>query len=517
MSKKNELNGLKQFKEKKHLVKPILVVTFLIFFQMAFLVYLYRVFSQYEIEIDKLLSIFKFIMIIYFINIDRPIDYRVAWIIVISLIPFAGILLYILLDRLPGPKRLLRRLKNIKIKNAHLLNKHDVLDNKIDNENINLGLKKYLYKKQNYPLYGSTNTEYFSSGESYFESLLKDLKKAEKFILIEFFIIRPGKMMDQILAILSEKINNGVEVKLMYDGTNEYYLPSGYKEYLQSLGIDIMVFAAVKPILSTYHNNRDHRKIVSIDNKIGYTGGINISDEYINLTERFGHWKDNGLKIEGDAVRTLTIMYFYLWNLNAKKEINIENYLENNILLESESYVQPFGDSPNDEENVGENVIVDILLQAKKYVYIMTPYLVPTVNIINALKLASKKGVDIKILIPGVADKKIPFMVARSYYPLLIDNDIEVYEYTPGFLHSKSIISDDKISVVGSINLDYRSLHLNYENAIIVYCDNLSKYVKNDFIRTLEVSRKMDRKEYKKINIVYRLAGKVTKLLAPLM
>lgn len=196
MSKKNELNGLKQFKEKKHLVKPILVVTFLIFFQMAFLVYLYRVFSQYEIEIDKLLSIFKFIMIIYFINIDRPIDYRVAWIIVISLIPFAGILLYILLDRLPGPKRLLRRLKNIKIKNAHLLNKHDVLDNKIDNENINLGLKKYLYKKQNYPLYGSTNTEYFSSGESYFESLLKDLKKAEKFILIEFFIIRPGKMMD---------------------------------------------------------------------------------------------------------------------------------------------------------------------------------------------------------------------------------------------------------------------------------------------------------------------------------
>lgn len=516
--KKNESNGLKQFKEKKHLVKPILVVTFLIIFQIVFLIYLYRVFSQYETAIDNLRFIFTFTMIIYFINIDRPIDYRVAWIIVISLMPFAGILLYILLDRLPGPKKLLRRLKNIKIKNAHLLNKFDEVNKEIlENENINYGLEKYLYEKQNYPIYKNTKVKYFSSGEAYFESLLKDLEKAENCILMEFFIVRAGKMMNKILSILSKKSQNGVDVKLMYDGTNEYYLPHGYKEYLESLGIEVMVFSAVKPILSTYHNNRDHRKIVSIDNKIGYTGGLNLADEYINLTKKYGHWKDNGLKIEGDAVRTLTIMYFYLWNLNTKDEINIEKYIENSVSVESNCYVQPFDDSPNDEENVGENVIVDILLHAKKYVYIMTPYLVPTVKIINALKFASKKGVDIKILIPGIPDKKIPYMIARSYYPLLIDNNIEIYEYIPGFLHSKSLVSDDKIAVVGSINLDYRSLHLNYENAILVYCENLSKDIKNDFKKTIEISRKMDRKEYDKINIVYKLAGKIAKLLAPLM
>lgn len=506
------------FKKKKHLVKPILVITLLILIQIGFVFYLYNLASSNKQLLDGFWAVVSFFMIVYIINLDKPIDYRVAWLILIAIAPIFGILLYMILEIVPGSKQLKRRLSGIKEASSYLLPQDENIHYEIENNTkVNSGLERYLYNRAMYPIYKNTSTRYFSIGEDYFDSLKVDLMKAKEFIFIEYFIVRPGKMLDEILDILEDKINEGVKVKFMYDGMNDYYLPEGFKEFLESLGIEVQVFAPVLPILSTYHNNRDHRKIVSIDNKIGYTGGLNISDEYINEIDRFGHWKDNGIRIEGASVRNLTVMYLNLWNMTNIKRSEYEIYLKNYHEVESDSYVQPYDDSPNDGENVGENVYVDVLNKAERYVYIMTPYLILSENIRNAIIFASKRGVDVQIMMPGIPDKRTPFLMGRSYYDGLTSNGVKIYEYVPGFLHSKSFVADDFTSVVGTVNLDFRSLHLHYENGILVYGEDLAKEIKDDFEKTRNLCREMTKEKYKEFSWLYRYFGKMLRLIAPLM
>lgn len=510
---------LKEFKEKKHLIKPIVFFTFLILLQIALIFYIYKKFESNNIGVNSLWALISFIMVIYFINMDHPIDYKVAWIIPITIAPIPTIVLYIVLEILPGPKQITNKLLQVKLDNSDLLKQDENIHQIIKKHpEIDYGLERYISDKAHYPIYQNTSTKYLPTGEIYFENLKNDLLSAKKFILIEYFIVKPGKMLDDILEILIQKIDEGVEVRMLIDGMNGYGFPEGYIEYLESLGITVRVFSPVIPILSTYHNNRDHRKIVVIDNRIGYTGGVNISDEYINEVERFGYWKDNGLRIEGEAVKNMTVMFFYLWNLNSAVEVDINKYISDSYkLVGNYSFVQPFDDAPNDSERVGENVYIDILNQAKEYVYIMTPYLIPSENVLNALRFASKRGVDVRIIIPGIPDKKIPYAVARSYYKVLISSGVKIYEFEPGFLHSKSIVSDDLTCVVGSINLDYRSFHLNYENGILVYGNELANEMLEDFIETEKISKFVTLQNYKKLNIFYRLFGKVARLVAPLM
>lgn len=509
---------IEKFKRRKHLVKPILVVTLLIILQIGFLLYLYNSFREYADIYSWSSTGIVLIAIIYIINMDQPIDYKVAWMIPITIFPLFGILLYLLLEILPGPKGLAKRLQDIKTRNMKYLYQDEfaLSEVKIDKYE-DIDLKKYLYEIVGYPIYQNTKTKYFSSGEEYYLNLIQDLKQSKKFIFIEFFIIREGIMLDSIVEILASKVREGVEVKFMYDGTNDYNIDPDYKRYLESLGIEVEVFAPVMPILSTYHNNRDHRKIVSIDNKIGYTGGINLADEYINKLDRFGHWKDNGVRIEGEAVKNLTVMFLNLWELSSRTPIYTSKYINTLHSVEDDAFIQPFDDSPNDYESVSENAYVDILNQAKKYVYIMTPYLILSERIRNSIIFASKRGIDVRILMPGIPDKKIPFNMGRSYYENLLKNGVKIYEYSPGFLHAKAIVADDVLSIVGTINLDFRSLHLHYENGILIHDRDFALSVKEDVLNTIKVSREMSVKLYKELNIFYRAIGKALRLIAPLM
>ena len=510
--------ALTNLKSKRHLVKPIFWVTIIILLQFALLIYLSNIFKGEELLINHMWSIISYALIIYIINLNQPIEYRVAWIIPIAILPVAGFLIYLVFEIFPGPKKLKRKLENIKESSFYLLKKDEEILRKLDGDiNINNGIEKYLQNKMNYPIYQNTDFKYFSSGEDYFDSLLEDLEKAEEFIFLEYFIVRPGKMLDQIIDKLIDKVNEGVKVKFMYDGMNDYYLPDNYKEFLLNLGFEVQVFSAVTPILSTVHNNRDHRKIVSIDNKIAYTGGLNLSDEYINEIVRFGHWKDNGIRIEGEAVRSITVMYLNLWNLSKYENSDYEKYLKNVHKVENMDYVQPFDDAPNDKETVGENVYVDIINKAKNYVYIMTPYLILSEKLKDSMIFAAKRGVNIEILMPGIPDKKVPYIMARSNYEQLLYNGVKIHEYVVGFLHSKCIVADDLISVVGTINLDFRSLHLHYENAILFYSVDLAETIKNDFVQTRNLSREVTYRNYKEYSIFYRFLGKILKLVAPLM
>ncbi|WAW15534.1 cardiolipin synthase [Peptostreptococcus equinus] len=508
----------RELKEKKHLVKPIFLVTILILLQIFLFIFIYTIFIQKVHWINWIWIVIRFILIIHIINLDKPIDYRVAWIIPIASLPVFGIMLYLFLEILPGPRMLSRRLEKIKIKNTKLLTANKNIPSEMEHDpRVDYGLDRYLDNIIDYPMHKNTDLQYYTQGEEYFEKLIVDLRNAKDFILMEFFIIKPGIMLDTIVDILSDKVKEGVDVKFMYDGMNAYHLPSSYKNYLESLGIDTLVFGAVKPILSTYHNNRNHRKIVVIDNEIAYTGGVNLSDEYINAVEKFGHWKDNGIRLEGQAVKNFTVMFFNLWDLSSGNEYNLNRYLSHELLTQSQAYVQPFDDAPNDQETVGENVYVDVLNQAKDYVYIMTPYLILSDKVINAIKFAAKRCVDVRIMMPGIPDKKIAYNMGRSYYEHLIKNGVKIYEYSPGFLHAKSFVSDDMTSVAGTINLDFRSLHLHYENAVLVYDEDFALKLKEDFLNTQEKCNQMTIEKYRELNFIYRLSGRVLKLFAPMM
>lgn len=508
----------KEFKEKRYLVKPVFLVTILLLVQVFMFLYLYEKFVGYVDILNWVWLSIRLILIIYIINLDKPIDYRVAWIILIGLFPVFGVALYVFLEILPGPKRLSKRLEIYKKKNAsYLVQDEDIIDEIKYHSHIDYGLESYLNNIIEYPIHKNTSLDYYTCGEDYFEQLKIDLRKAEDFIFIEFFIIKQGFMFNSIVDILEEKVKEGVEVKLLYDGMNAYHLPGNYKEHLRRKGIDTLVFSPVKPILSTYHNNRDHRKIVVIDNRVAFTGGVNLADEYINLDSKFGHWKDNGIRLEGQAVKNFTAMFINLWELSSGNRYPMYRYLKAEHKVFSQAYVQPFDDAPNDEETVGENVYVDVLNQAKDYVYIMTPYLILSEKLRCAIIFAAKRGVDVRIMMPGIADKKIIYNMGRSYYENLLKNGIKICEYSPGFLHSKSFVSDDITSVAGTINLDYRSLHLHYENAVLVYDREFAGKLKNDFLLTQEKCREVNLNKYKELNIFYRINGKVLRLFAPMM
>ena len=353
--------------------------------------------------------------------------------------------------------------------------------------------------------------------------MVKALKEAKEFIFMEYFIVDKGFMWDTVLAILAQKVKEGVEVRFMYDGTCSLsLLPPKYPDKLRKLGIKCKVFAPIMPFLSTHQNNRDHRKVLVIDGHTAFTGGINLADEYINEIERFGHWKDTAVMVKGDAVKSFTLMFLQMWDI---AEINtptptakyIRSGFEPAMDLPAEGYVIPYGDSPYDTEYVGERVYMDILYNAKRYVHIMTPYLILDEEMITALTYAVKRGVEVIIMMPHVPDKIYAYLLARTYYGELIDAGVEIYEYTPGFVHAKVFTSDDEKAVVGTINLDFRSLYLHFEDAVFIYKNPAVASAEEDFQRTLEKCQKITKEDCRQYNVFKKLLGRVLRLVAPLM
>ena len=445
---------------------------------------------------------------------SRSYSYTLPWIVIILVFPLVGTLLYIIIGY---NKKRSRRLKSI-LKSEEKSSKYLIQDESIRKEINNNSRIRYITDYTNYPVTTNNDVSYYPLGEIAFKEMIKELKKANKFIFFEYFIVAPGKMWNSILEILKEKAKQGVEVRVMYDDLGCFSsLKSSYPKELEKYGIKCVVFNKLTPVSGIIMNNRDHRKILVIDGKVAFSGGINIADEYINEKVKYGHWKDNGIKVSGDAVWNYTVMFLTIWNAFKKIDSNYEKYkYKYPKSKEHKGYVIPYGETPLDEEVTGQNIYLNIINQANDYVYICTPYLIIDTDMINALTLAAKRGVDVRIIIPGIPDKKIVYSLSESYIEPLVKYGVKVYRYTPGFVHSKMFLADDNIATVGTINLDYRSLYLHFECGL--YLENVKciKEIKNDMIDTLDKSKEVSRKEARP-PFLKAVRQAILRLVAPLM
>lgn len=465
--------------------------------------------------------LFIFISICFEIHLfsgDQASEYKLIWSLVICLVPLLGGLFYLFWGKRSTDWRALRSLRTIYEDTGHLLDK-DESDCKelIEKDSALAKIPKYLMRMCNTGLYKNCKTKYYPSGEAFFPEFLEELEKAEKFIFMEYFIIEPGKMWDSVLKILREKVALGVEVYLMYDDAGSVgKVPNKYYLELQKMGLKAVKFNHLRPQMYTLMNYRDHRKITIIDGKVGFTGGLNLADEYINVAHPFGYWKDTAVKIEGDVVWELTVHFFQLWCFESKETLDIEKYRVKTDIV-AEGYVQFFGDDPLDEINVSEDTYLNIISRASKYIYIYTPYLILDGRMIGALQSAARSGIDVRIITPGVADKKTVFYVTQSYYRILLESGVKIYEFSPGFLHAKCMAVDDDIAVVGTVNMDYRSLYLHFECAAVFYKNNVALDVKSDMEETLRLCKEITMQNVNETFFLKRLVQAVMRVFAPLM
>ena len=463
-------------------------------------------------------QIISILIVIWLVRKEDNPSYKISWIILIFSVPPIGGLFYLFWGNNPFNVSRMIKLKQIDRK----LFKIDDLP--ICGESASflhknhLRISNYINKTGGYPLFENDHCEYFSTGEDFFSSLVENLKKAQKYIFMEYFIVESGIMWDSILDILKEKVSQGVEVRFMYDDAGCLStLPSSYHDVLQDFGIKCIRFNRFRPSLNTYLNNRDHRKITVIDGKIGFMGGANLADEYINERLRFGHWKDTAILINGNAVSSLTIMFLDLWEfISEQPSSDYTQYIEPNI-KGNNGYIQPFSDNPLDNYNVGENVYMQILNTAKKYVYITTPYLILDNEMVTALIIAAQSGIDVKIITPHIPDKKYVHAVTRSFYAQLISAGVEIYEYTPGFIHAKVILSDDNIGIVGTINMDFRSFYMHFECGAVLYDCPVLTDIKTDLVNTLSISQKIALSNLRKTPKIMRLMYSILRIFSPMM
>ena len=458
------------------------------------------------------------VMLIIILNTDDDPAFKLSWSIVVAVLPLFGIVLYLFV-RFDLGSRLHKRMleKSIQSSMPYIPDSAEMLQ-KLQQENPDAaGIARYLQQYGNAPLYANTDVRYFPLGEDKFKEMLIQLEQAEHFIFLEYFIVCQGTMWGQILEILSRKAKEGVQVRVLYDGMNAVTnLPYNYPKQLEKLGIRCKMFSPVRPFVSTHYNNRDHRKILVIDGHTAFTGGINLQDRYINQEEVYGHWKDTAIMVQGEAARGFTLMFLQMWNAN-EWEHHYEPYLQSIPAASAPGYVIPYGEDPTGQERVAKTVYLSILNQAKKYVYIMTPYLILDGEMSNALQFAAKRGVDVRLILPHIPDKRTAFALAKSHYQELIGAGVKIYEYTPGFVHAKVFLSDDICGVVGSINLDYRSLYLHYECAAYLYKVPALADIKADFADTMAKSQLVTAEAVKNQSLLSRLLAALLKVVAPLM
>lgn len=492
--------------------------------QVAILLAGFRFLSHYMVYIYGGFTLLSAFVILYVVNKDENPSFKLAWIIPITVIPVFGTLLYLFLELQWEGKIINKRLReNITDTQPYLEQNPRYMDQLAKTSRSNANLAAYIENSGSYPVYGNTNVKYYPVGEEMFEDMKKELEKAKRFIFMEYFIVERGEMWDSILEILERKVSEGVEVRFMYDGMCcLVLLPYSYPKELRAKGIKAKMFAPIRPALSTYQNNRDHRKILVIDGHTAFTGGINLADEYINRKVRFGHWKDTGIMVKGDAVTSFTMMFLQMWNITEKEPEDYGRYLRDPEFfyppeLSMEGFVIPYGDSPLDQETVGELVYLDIINTARSYVHIMTPYLILNYELVQALQFAAKRGVETIIIMPHIPDKEYAFLLAKAHYEELIRAGVQIYEYTPGFVHAKVFTSDDEKAVVGTINMDYRSLYLHFECAAYIYRNEVIKDVERDFMETLAKSQVITLEECRNYPWYKKLAGRVLRLFAPLM
>lgn len=459
-------------------------------------------------------------VVVHIVNENSNPAYKIAWIIPILVLPVFGGLLYLMF----GKNRL-----SVAQKDRLLAIQQDYIEameparsamDQLEWESKDAALQAaYISNCAFSPVFVNTDTEYLPTGEDVFQHMLEELSRAEKYIFLEYFIIEPGVMWDTILDILKDKASQGVDVRVMYDDFGSIFtVPSDFAQQLQAQGIKCCVFHRFVPVLSGRFNNRDHRKICVVDGDVAFTGGINLADEYINKRERFGHWQDCGVMVKGDAAWAFSAMFLSMWSYVNNTSCDMAPYLPpvGHSKPYGRGYVVPFNDNPLDNEPVGETVYINILARAKKYVYICTPYLIIGNEMLTALVTAAKCGIDVRIITPHIPDKKTAFAMTRSYYQVLLEAGVKIYEYTPGFIHSKTFVCDDEYGVVGSINMDFRSLYLHYECAAWMYKTDAVIPMRESFEEILKRSQEIDLEWCRKRPLPARLVASLLRSIAPL-
>lgn len=464
--------------------------------------------------------LFTFVMVICLLNSRLNPTAKITWLIVIMLLPVFGVLLFAYTQSNIG-HRALKKWVNDVIAGTKtcILQQKDVMERFEEKNKQAASLARYMQRSGCFPVYEHTAVTYFPLGEDKFQEMLLQLAAAKHFIFMEYFIVDEGLMWGSILEILAKKAAEGVDVRVMYDGTCEFsLLPHDYPKRLRALGIQCKMFAPVAPFISTHYNYRDHRKILVIDGQTAFTGGVNLADEYINQKQRFGHWKDTAVMLKGEAVKSFTLLFLQMWDMDEKTK-EYETFLSYPCQpdLNAKGWVIPYGDCPLDNDKLGERVYMDILNRSLRYVHIMSPYLILDGETETALKFAAERGVDVVLILPGIPDKEVPYALAKTHYPSLLEAGVKIYEYTPGFVHAKVFVSDDREAVVGTINLDYRSLYHHFECAAYMYETDCIRDIEADVQRTLLKCRMVTKETVRKERFKVKMTGYLMKALAPLL
>ena len=500
------------------LTHRLVICILLMLVQAAVLVGMILEFQNYFGYFYVICIVLSVLVVLYIINNRNNPAYKIAWLIPILAFPVFGGLMYLIFG---GNKLSRRERKKMATMTERFRKAEEDIPNAMEElaeEDMDAANQaRYIKNYADSPPFRNTYTEYLPTGEAKFARMLEELKKAEHYIFLEYFIIEEGIMWDSILTILIQKASEGLDVRVMFDDLGCIMtLPAKYDKFLREHGIKCQVFNPFVPVLSLRFNNRDHRKICVIDGHTGFTGGVNLADEYINAEQRFGYWKDAAIRLEGAAVWNFTVMFLNVWNAFRPQETDYTAFAPTRLPAVQDGVVQPYADSPLDEEPLAETIYLDILSQAQRYVYIYTPYLAVGEEMLDALKSAAKRGVDVRLILPGIPDKKLVFRLSRSYYLPLLRAGVRIYEFTPGFLHAKCYVSDDRVAVVGSINMDYRSLFLHFECGTLLFHNSQIAALRKDVERTLPQCREIMRSDCR-TNLPGTALDGVLRLLSPLM
>ncbi len=497
----------------------IIPLVLIVLGELCLYTFLFKWLTTSFVFVEVILHILSILIVLNIVRTSRHLSSDLMWIILIMLFPVFGTFVYVLmlLSLLFG-----KTFHNIIIeqkKAASYYIQDEAIIDEIRTENPDYVSHLAFLQKEGFPFYRNMDFKYFAPCEAGFETMLEELSKAEKYIFMEYFIIEEGIMFNSILSILEDKVKQGVEVRVMYDDMGSLgTLPAAYAKQLEKKGIKAVSFNRVSPIINTIMNHRDHRKILVIDGKVAFSGGANLADEYINKKVKYGHWMDNIICIKGKAVWSYLVMFLTNWNALRHEDFDYSVFKCSDFVDESsyDGYIAPYAETPLDQELTGQSVYEDLLNSANEYVYIMTPYLIIDSEMVNTLIHTAKKGVDVRIIMPGIADKQIVHDIGTTYYAQLIQGGVKIYEYKPGFVHSKVFISDDIYATVGTINLDYRSLYLHFENGTLLYKSKKIMDVKQNFFNTLSQCKKIQMEDTH-VNIVKGLFLSVIRIFSPLM
>ena len=505
----------------KHLFNQNMLYILLMLVQIAFLVLSVLFLNRNYAWVYGALLLLNGLLIIYITNSRKNPTYKNAWLVVIAVLPIFGGLSYLFLKTRRDTRIFFHNYEQQMEQTKPLLVQEPDAARHLFNDSQQVyNLSTYL-QHTGFPVYEQTNVTYFPLGEEQFAEMKNRLREAKRFIFIEYFIIAPGKMWDEFLEILIERARAGVEVRLMYDGFGTKFFSTGdFLKIAKQHHIQCRCFNPFRPLLSSAQNNRDHRKILVIDGRVGFTGGVNLADEYINAVDRFGHWKDAAVLITGEAAWSMTLMFQEMWAMVTGKDEDFAAYYpwqDAPCPVKGRGMVQPYGDTPLDQENVCEHVYRQILDTARDYVYITTPYLILDATMLSSLSLAAKSGVDVRIITPGIPDKKLVYQTTRSYYAPLVRRGVRIYEYTPGFIHQKQTLCDGETATVGTINFDYRSLYHHFENGVLLHGCGAIGAIGEDFAQIFEVSREVTEQYKGKRSMGLRIIQCILRLFAPLL